>query len=87
MPIFQVPKKMPNTLLLCFGELFEYDFANLLVPIFVIEGFDILLTGIERHRLPPLMHGDIHYLKKVSCHPRVVMGFGLVNGSVFGISS
>jgi len=87
MPIFQVPKKVSNTLLLSFGELLEYDFADFLVPILVIKGYDILLTSIERHNLLPLMHGDIQDLKKVSCHARIVVGVGLLNGSVFGVSS
>jgi hypothetical protein len=47
MAIFQIPKKMSDTLLLSFGELLEYNFANLLVPILVAKGFDLLLTGIE----------------------------------------
>jgi hypothetical protein len=87
MPIFQVPKKMSDTLLLSLGELLEYDFSNLLISILVTEGSDTLLTGIESHHLLPLMHGDIQDLKEVSCHARIVMSVGLLNVSVFSISS
>ena len=78
---------MSDTLLLSFCELLEYDFANLLVPIFVTQGFNPLLTGIERHHLFPLMHGDIQDLKEVSCHARIVVCVRLLYRSVFSISS
>lgn len=87
MSIFQIPKKMSDALLLSFGELLEYDFANLLIPILVTHGFDLLFTGIECHHLLTLMHGDIQDLKEVSCHARIVVGVRLLNSPVFSISS